>query len=63
MHQYQMEIKRWFGGYVSFVIEADNKADALAKAKEYVCRTQPYCFDDYNRNDVRCVKKLKPKGK
>lgn len=63
MHQYQMEIKRWFGGYEPFVIEADNKANALAKAKVYVCQNPPYCWGDYNINDIRCVKKLKPKGK
>lgn len=63
MHQYLMEIKRWFGGYVPFVIEAESKTDALEKAKAYVCKTQPYCFDDYNRNDVRCVKKIRPQGK
>jgi hypothetical protein len=63
MHQYQMEIKRWFGGYVPFVIEAESKTDALAKAKVYVCQNPPYCWGDYDRSDVRCVKKLKPKGK
>lgn len=44
MHKYQMEIKRWFGGYEPFVIEAENKADALAKAKQYVCQNPPYCW-------------------
>ena len=63
MNQYLMEIKRWFAGSSQFVIEAENKADALEKAKAYVCKTQPYCFGDYNKNDIRCVKKLKPKWK
>ena len=63
MHRYLMEIKRWFGGYVPFVIEAENKTGAMEKAKEYAQKTQPYCFDDYNKNDIRCVKKLKPERK
>lgn len=61
MHQYLMEIKHWLGGYDNFVIDAENKTEALAKARVFAC--QKYSWDSYNLNDVRCVKKLKPKGK
>ena len=61
MHEYLMEIKRWFGGYDTFVIEAENKTHAVSKGMVFAC--QKYSWDSHNLNDVRCVKKLKPKGK
>jgi hypothetical protein len=56
-----MEIKRWFGGYDTFVVEAENKTHATSKGMTFAC--QKYSWDSHNLNDVRCVKKLKPKRK
>ena len=58
MHKYLMEIYRFFSGYESFEVEAENKADALVKAKEYAIKH--ICWGgNYNIEDIRCVKKLK----
>lgn len=58
MNRYLMEIYRYFSGYEPFEIEAENKADALVKAKEYA--EKHICWGgNYNSNDIRCVKKLK----
>lgn len=59
MHKYLMEVRHWFSGYERFVIEAENKEDAVKKGKQYVLTSAKSNWDNYNLNDVRCVKKLK----
>ena len=59
MHKYLMEVRRYFYGYEQFVIEAENKQDAVEKGKLYVLRNWKYSGGNYNCNDVRCVKKMK----
>lgn len=54
-----MEVRRYFLGYEQFVIEAENKKDAVEKGKLFVKRSWQYDSSNYNTNDVRCVKKLK----
>ena len=54
-----MEVRRYFYGYEQFVIEAENKQDAVEKGKLYVLRNWKYSGGNYNCNDVRCVKKMK----
>lgn len=57
IHKYLMEIRHYFSGYEQFVIEAENKADALIKTKEYA--EKHICWGgNYDRNSIRCVKKL-----
>lgn len=59
MHKYLMEVRHYFLGYEQFIIEAENKTDAVEKGKLFVLRNWKYGGGNYNRNDVRCVKKLK----
>ena len=59
MHKYLMEIRHFFRGNEQFVIEAENKADALVKAKEHV-DTDPHFFGgNYDKDIIKCVKKMK----
>ena len=57
MNNYLMEIRHFFSGYKHFEIEAENKEDAVEKAKIFVSRNWKY--DNCDKNDVRCIKKLK----
>ena len=58
MHKYLMEIRQYFLGYEQFIIEAENKTDALTKAKEYA--EKHICWGgNYDLKSIRCVKKLK----
>lgn len=59
MHTYLMEIRHYSSGYEQFVIEAESKKDAVEKGKLFVLRSWKYDGGNYDRNDVRCVKKLK----
>ena len=55
MNTYLVAIYHYFRGYQNFTVEAENKKDALAKAKE---KTRRYGSGNYNINDVKVVKKL-----
>ena len=63
MHEYLMEVRHYFSGYEPFKIEAEDKANALAKAREYVDKNPHYWGGNYDKRTIRCVKKLKQKGK
>jgi hypothetical protein len=54
-----MEVRHYFSGYEQFVIEAENKLDAVEKGKLYVLQDWKYSGGNYDRNSVRCVKKIK----
>lgn len=58
MNKYLVKIFHWFGSPKQFVIEGENKQDALDRARIYV---ESYEFDDYNRNSVKVIKKLQNK--
>lgn len=55
-----MKIEAYFSGWDTFEIEAENKQDALIKAKEF-CRINPKygIGGNYKLNSIECVKKLK----
>ena len=59
MNKYLVEIKKYFGGKIEFIIEATDKKDALEKAKSYVERS--YKFDNCKKDTIRVVKKLQSK--
>ena len=56
MNKYLVEITKYFGDKIEFVIEAEDKVNALEKAKHYV--KSSYKFDGYRRDTIKVVKKL-----
>lgn len=56
MHKYLMSIERYFGGEERFQVTAENKADAIEKAKE----TSYYRSDNTISSSLKCIRKLKP---
>ena len=58
MHKYQMSI-HYFGGRETFTIEAEDKKDVLEKGRIYVHQNRKYDGFGYDRNDVKCEKKLR----
>lgn len=63
MNLYLMKVRKWFGGYDEFEIEAENKAQALEKGRIYVLQSPEYGWGSHNTNDVVCVKKIRQKSK
>lgn len=60
MHRYLMEVRKWFGGYETFVVEADGKSDALDKGKKILYTDWRYSHNNVDRLSLKVVKKLKP---
>lgn len=58
MHKYLMEIRHFFLGYEPFIVEAENKVEALVVAKEYA-KNHINWGGNYDMKSIRCVKKLK----
>lgn len=63
MNQYLMGVRKWFGGYDEFTIEAENKAHALDKGRTFVLQSPKFGWGSHNTNDVICVKKIRKKSK
>lgn len=60
MNTYLMSIRHYVDGDKEFTIDATSKKEALEKAAIYVRQNAPYMYDNnYNINDIRCVKKIK----
>lgn len=59
-NKYLMRIEGYFSGWKEFEIVADNKQDALIKAKEY-CKSHPIYGHggNYKLDSIECIKKLK----
>ena len=54
-----MRIEGYFSGWKQFEIEAENKQDAIAKAKEYCRSHSEYGHGgNYKLNSIECIKKL-----
>lgn len=53
MHKYLMSIERYFSGHEQFTFEAENKVDAISKAKAL------HWNDNYKPNTIKCIKKIK----
>ena len=55
-----MRIEAYFSGWDEFEIEAENKQDAVIKAKEFCKRHSKYGIGgNYKLNSIEYVKKLK----
>lgn len=63
MHTYLMAVYHYFNGYENFEIEAENKKDALCKARIHVLSNSKYDGGNYDKNDIKCIKKLQKKKK
>ena len=56
MNKYIVNVYRYFSGYQEFIVEAENKSDAIEKIKAKVKTSGD---GNYNINDIKVVKKLK----
>lgn len=56
MNKYVVNVYRYFSGYQEFIVEAENKSDAIEKTKVKVKISGD---GNYNINDIKIVKKLK----
>lgn len=55
-----MRIEAYFSGWKQFEIEAENKKDAVAKAREYCKSHSEYGQGgNYKLDSIECIKKLK----
>lgn len=61
MNKYLIEIPSYFGGVQHFTVEAENKHDALDKAR--ICVNISHVFDNCKKSYVKVVKKLQIKEK
>jgi hypothetical protein len=59
MNKYLMRIKGYFSGWNHFEIEANNKQDAIIKAKDYCKNNSKYSGGNFIFDSIECVKKLK----
>lgn len=60
MNKYLMRIEGYFSGWKQFEIEAENKKDAVAKAREYCKSHSEYGHGgNYKLDSIECIKKLK----
>lgn len=54
MNKYIVAVYHYFSGYHNFIVNGENKADALMKAKLEAER-----LGNYNTNDAKVIKKVK----
>ncbi len=59
MNKYQMSVHRYDDKKETFVVEAEDKKEALEKGKKFVLQNPKYTWHEYDLNDVKCDKKLK----
>lgn len=60
MHEYLMEVERWFEGKYRFQILAQSKDHALMAGKMYLINTEPNYENEYHMDTIRVIRKLKP---
>ena len=56
MNTYLIGVKKYFGGEHTFEVDAENKTDALIKARS--SNAFLYCRDDINGSTIHVVKKI-----
>lgn len=61
MNLYLVKVRKWFGDYDEFTVEAENKTQALEKGRIHVLQSPKYGWGSHNINDVVVVKKLQKK--
>lgn len=61
MNKYLMAVRHYFRGFEEFEIEAENKEEARKKAAIFVRQDSRFISDNYDKNDIKVIKKIKPK--
>ena len=62
MNRYLMRIEGYFSGWDEFEIDAEDKKDAVIKAKEYCKRHSKYGIGgNYKFDSIKCIKKINTK--
>lgn len=61
MRSYLMTVHQFFSGDTEFVIEAENKEDAVARGTLYVKQSGKFLVGNCDYNSVKCIKKLQKK--
>lgn len=60
MNNYLMRIQSYFGAWEQFIIKAENKQDALIKAKTHCKNHHIYGHGgNYKFDSIECIKKMK----
>lgn len=62
MNVYLLKVRKWFGGYDEFTVEAVDKEEALRKGKIFVRQSTRFSLGSHNLDDVSIVRKV-PKRK
>lgn len=62
MNQYLMSIPHFAGSKDHFIVEANSKEEALAKAKEVARKDHKYYGGNWYFEKITCVKKIQKKG-
>lgn len=62
MNVYLLKVRRWFGGYNEFTVEAEDKEEALEKGRIFVCQNTSFHSGSHDLNDVSVIRKV-PKRK
>ena len=60
MHEYLMEVERWFGGHYRFQVLAYSKEHAMMSGKMYLTSTEPNYSNEYHMDTLKVVRKMKP---
>ena len=58
MNVYLLKVRRWFGGYDEFTVEAVNKEEALSKGEIFVRQSTEFSLGSHNLNDVSIIRKV-----
>lgn len=58
MNVYLLKVRKWFGGYDEFTVEAVNKEEALIKGKIFVLQSTGFSLGSHNLNDVSVIRKV-----
>lgn len=60
MHEYLMEVERWFGSRYRFQVLAHSPGQALMSGKMFLVGTEPNYQEEYHMDTLRVVRRLKP---
>lgn len=60
MNEYTVSAELWFCGHLTFIIQAQNRADALEKGKQYLAEIGR--MGDVKPASLKVIKKNRKKG-
>ena len=60
MHEFLLDVERWFGGRYRFQVLAYSREHAMMAGKMYLVNTEPNYKNEYHMDTLRVVRKLKP---